>query len=239
MINLKLLHKEEMDELSNTVTTLQDKALVYSKLSEDFNGLKEDYDILQNAKEIAESDFFKRSENLKTEVESLRKLKVSQGETIEQLNLELNIATASNTTLESTVSQMELRLEDDSLDSELEDEMIKSDKYEKIIVGLREQIIILRKQHFNSSSTPIKGQSKNNDFEISALKARIYQLEKEKKLYETVLSVNLTAKANACNYPFCDGQGNINGKSKTHYTLKGCPNKEKNPVIENFIQLVN
>lgn len=46
------------------------------------------------------------------------------------------------------------------------------------------------------------------------------------------------AKPNSCTFPFCDGTGNINGTSKKHNTIKNCPNKEKNPSINDFIQLV-
>ena len=71
---------------------------------------------------------------------------------------------------------------------------------------------------------------------IGAHETNIYDLKNQIESYEKLLTTKLTDTKN-CPFPLCDGKGNLNGKSASHTTLKTCPNKSKNPLIEEFIRL--
>lgn len=79
---------------------------------------------------------------------------------------------------------------------------------------------------------------KSRQFDLAAVATNSNALKEQIKLYEQTLRTQISQKPNTCPFPFCNGEGNSNGTSKTHTVLKNCPNKDKNPTIESFIQLV-
>lgn len=81
-------------------------------------------------------------------------------------------------------------------------------------------------------------ENKQLRFKTGAQEANINELKHQLESYEKLLTTKLTDKKN-CPFPLCDGKGNLNGKSATHSSLNGCPNKSKNPQIDEFIRLVN
>jgi hypothetical protein len=81
-------------------------------------------------------------------------------------------------------------------------------------------------------------ENKTMGFRIAAQDAHINELKHQIDSYEKLLTSKITDKK-SCPFPLCDGRGNLNGKSATHSSLNSCPNKLKNPTIEEFIKLVN
>lgn len=75
-------------------------------------------------------------------------------------------------------------------------------------------------------------------YDNSALKSNVDTLRHQITLYEISLACKLFSKPNTCSFPLCEGKGNTNGKNSNHTSLKNCPNKQKNPLIEAYIQLV-